>query len=87
MAKFYVYRIKAGKITIDDVPEKWRAAVEELLAAEQRDERKTKKNGMDIVRFIGDISIYILRMVQLSNIVYYSWKQNVLVFNAVRNCE
>lgn len=35
MVKFYVYRIKAGKITIDDVPEKWRAAVESLLAAKQ----------------------------------------------------
>lgn len=34
MAKFYVYRIKAGKMTIDDVSEKWRAAVEELLSSE-----------------------------------------------------
>lgn len=34
MAKFYIYRIRADKMTIDDVPEKWRAAVEELLAVE-----------------------------------------------------
>ena len=27
MIKFYVLRIKAGKMTLDDVPEKWREAV------------------------------------------------------------
>lgn len=33
MAKIYVKRIKAGLMTIDDVPEKWRKEVEELLNA------------------------------------------------------
>ena len=31
MAKIYYRRIKDGVITIDDVPERWRAAVEALL--------------------------------------------------------
>lgn len=31
MAKFYVYRIEDGKITIGDVPEKWRVEVEILI--------------------------------------------------------
>lgn len=31
MVKFYVSRIKAGKITIDDVPLKWRNDVEAAL--------------------------------------------------------
>lgn len=31
MVKFYVNRIKNGKMTIEEVPEKWRAAVEEVL--------------------------------------------------------
>lgn len=31
MAKIYYRRIKAGLMTIDDVPERWRAQVEELL--------------------------------------------------------
>lgn len=31
MAKIYYNRIKRGEITIDDVPVKWRAAVQELL--------------------------------------------------------
>ena len=31
MVNFYVKRILAGKMTIDDVPEHWRAAVEEAL--------------------------------------------------------
>lgn len=31
MAKIYFNRIKRGEITIDDVPVKWRAAVQELL--------------------------------------------------------
>ena len=31
MAKIYARRIKAGKMTIDDVPERWREAVEKLL--------------------------------------------------------
>lgn len=31
MAKIYYRRIKAGIMTIDDVPDRWRAQVEELL--------------------------------------------------------
>ena len=32
MAKFLALQIRLGKITIDDVPEKYRAAVEEILS-------------------------------------------------------
>ena len=32
MAKIYVRKIREGKMTIDDVPERWRAEVEALLA-------------------------------------------------------
>jgi hypothetical protein len=32
MIKFYVGRIKRGEITIDDVPSKWRDAVQAELA-------------------------------------------------------
>lgn len=35
MAKIYVRMIKAGRMTIDEVPERWRAEVEALLAAEK----------------------------------------------------
>ena len=31
MAEFWYKLIKSGKKTIDDVPEKWRAEVEEML--------------------------------------------------------
>ena len=31
MAKIYVRRIKAGLMTIDEVPERWREEVERLL--------------------------------------------------------
>lgn len=31
MAKIYYKKIKAGQMTIDDVPERWRAEVEEML--------------------------------------------------------
>lgn len=31
MAKFWLTRIKQGKATIDDVPEKWREEVRALL--------------------------------------------------------
>lgn len=31
MVKLYVKRIKAGLMTIDDVPERWRDAVREAL--------------------------------------------------------
>lgn len=35
MAKIYYRRIKAGSMTIDEVPERWRAQVEALLAADE----------------------------------------------------
>lgn len=35
MAKIYYRRIKAGSMTIDEVPEHWRAQVEDLLAADE----------------------------------------------------
>ena len=31
MAKIYANRIKAGKITLDDVPQRWREQVKALL--------------------------------------------------------
>ena len=31
MVKLYVKKIRAGKMTIDEVPEKWREAVREAL--------------------------------------------------------
>lgn len=31
MVNFYVKRIRAGKMTIEEVPEKWREAVREAL--------------------------------------------------------
>lgn len=34
MAKFYSTQIRMGRITIDDVPQKWREAVEKLLEGE-----------------------------------------------------
>ena len=37
MIKFYVNMIKKGKITIDDVPEKWREEVRKAL-----DDERTK---------------------------------------------
>ena len=35
MAKIYYRRIKDGAITIDDVPQRWRTAVQELLDADE----------------------------------------------------
>ena len=32
MVKIYVRKIKAGQLTIDEVPERWREAVQEALA-------------------------------------------------------
>ena len=32
MVKFYTLQIKLGKITLDDVPEKWKEAVKKALA-------------------------------------------------------
>lgn len=34
MAKFYATQIRLGKITIEDVPQKWREAVEKLFDAQ-----------------------------------------------------
>ena len=34
MVKFYVLKIKDGTITIEDVPERWRANVEEAIKEE-----------------------------------------------------
>ena len=31
MVRFYALQIKLGKITLDDVPERWRAAVAEEI--------------------------------------------------------
>ena len=36
MTKLYFRKIKAGEMTIEDVPEKWRAKVQELLDAENK---------------------------------------------------
>ena len=35
MAKIYVRRIKAGLMTLEDVPEIWRAKVKQLLEQEE----------------------------------------------------
>ena len=35
MAKIYYRRIKDGAITVDDVPERWRAQVQTLLDADE----------------------------------------------------
>lgn len=34
MAKLYFTLVKSEKWTLDDVPEKWRAAVEEMIKAD-----------------------------------------------------
>lgn len=34
MAKFYVLQIRMGSLTLEQVPERWRAQVEALLAGE-----------------------------------------------------
>lgn len=34
MSKLYYKKIKAGEMTIDDVPEKWKEAVQALLDAD-----------------------------------------------------
>lgn len=36
MAKIYYKRIKAGIMTIDDVPERWKEAVQELLDEDEQ---------------------------------------------------
>jgi len=35
MAKIYYRKIKAGEMTIDDVPARWKAAVQALLDADE----------------------------------------------------
>ena len=35
MAKIYYKKIKAGEMTIEDVPERWREAVQALLDADE----------------------------------------------------
>ncbi len=35
MAKVYYRKIKAGGMTLEEVPERWRAAVKELLDADE----------------------------------------------------
>lgn len=37
MVNFYVNRIRNGKLTLDQVPERWRAAVEEALNATEEE--------------------------------------------------
>ena len=34
MAKIYAYQIKTGKMSIDDVPERWREAVKNIIDKE-----------------------------------------------------
>lgn len=36
MVRYYVTRIRDGKLTLDEVPPRWRAQVTEYLAAEQK---------------------------------------------------
>ena len=36
MAKIYYNRIKAGIMTIDDVPQRWKAAVQALLDEDEQ---------------------------------------------------
>ena len=36
MAKIYYRRIKQGRMTIEDVPTRWREAVQELLDADNK---------------------------------------------------
>jgi len=38
MAAIYVRWIQAGKITLDDVPERWRGQVAEMLEATDNDQ-------------------------------------------------
>lgn len=38
MAKFYKIRIEMGKMTIDQVPERWREEVRKLIEEESKEE-------------------------------------------------
>lgn len=39
MAKIYYKRIKAGIMTIEDVPDKWRKTVEEMLKKDGQEDK------------------------------------------------
>lgn len=39
MAKIYYKRIKAGLMTIEDVPDKWRKAVEEMIEKDGQEDK------------------------------------------------
>lgn len=39
MAKIYYKRIKTGLMTIEDVPDKWRKAVEEMLEKDGQEDK------------------------------------------------
>lgn len=39
MVRFYVDRIKAGRLTLEQVPARWREAVEEALGPDQGEEQ------------------------------------------------
>lgn len=43
MVKFYVSKIQAGTITIEDVPKLWRKKVEAELVKEQEPEEEREK--------------------------------------------
>ena len=38
MAKFYKIRVEMGKMTIDQVPERWREEVRKLIEEESKEE-------------------------------------------------
>lgn len=42
MAKFYKIRIEMGKMTLEEVPERWREATRKLL--EEDDKEKAEEN-------------------------------------------
>ena len=42
MAKIYYRRIKRVEMTIDDVPKRWKAAVQKLLDADKEEETGTE---------------------------------------------
>lgn len=39
MAKIYYKRIKAGLMTIEDIPDKWRKAVEEMIEKDGQEDK------------------------------------------------
>lgn len=42
MAKIYYNRIKAGIMTIDEVPARWRARVEALLESDEKNDNEAE---------------------------------------------